>query len=518
MKSNYKKISLHFKTLFVSFILLFIIFSSIISADSNDRYDLITKNYFFEIPHIEKVTINDTIYDRVIMPDSPGSAIPGEPILPVHEVQLLLPTKTRVKEIDVILGERVFLGSDFNIEPSAEPVPLSMSNLAKLPKPNMEIYNSDDPFPDKTFKKIGTYSFRGYDVLVLVLHPIQYIPKNGELYYFREMTLSIKTTEKKLTNPLFRNTKDDEIELAKKIDNPLDIPFYTKKIINSLFPNNYDLLILTIDEFKDSFETLKETHDATGINTEIKTLRDISLFPDTVTPEDIRDFITEEYLYSGIEYLLIGGDNDIIPAKNLFFGEYNDRDVHGPSDLYYACLDGTYNFDGDNKWGESTDGENGEDVDLVAEVYVGRACVGSALEVNNFVDKTIEYIESDHYTNITLMVGERLSYEPITWGGDYMDEIINGSNANKQTTIGFPPSEYTIETLYERDWLDNDWPKSEIIDKITNYLLEILDQKELINYYKKGRILRKIKEFLSLDIHQDEIQRFNIDLKNLCIR
>ena len=52
----------------------------------------------------------------------------------------------------------------------------------------------------------------------------------------------------------------------------------------------------------------------------------------------------------------------------------------------------------------------------------------------------------------------------------------------------------------------------EVIDKITNYLLEILDQNELINYYKKGRILRKIKEFLH---HQDEIKKINIDFKNL---
>ncbi|MFX1337833.1 MAG: hypothetical protein ACFFDK_04430 [Promethearchaeota archaeon] len=55
----------------------------------------------------------------------------------------------------------------------------------------------------------------------------------------------------------------------------------------------------------------------------------------------------------------------------------------------------------------------------------------------------------------------------------------------------------------------------EVINKITNYLLEILDQNELINYYKKGRILRKIKEFLYQNTHQDEIKKINIDFKNL---
>ena len=467
MKSSHKKISLHFETLFICTILLTTMFSSItVSADGDDRHDQIAKKYSFKIPHIEKVKINDEIYDKVVMPDAPGIGNPGEPNLPVYEVQLLLPPKTEVKDIDVSIQERVFLGSGYNIEPSGEPVPMSMANLANPPEKNEEIYNSADLFPDELFTKIGTYSFRGYNVLVLVLHPIQYVPKAGKLYYFPEMTVSVNTFENKQTNLLFRNIKNDEVKLLKKIDNPLNIAFYVKKIIDFLPQNDYDLLILTTDEFKNSFEPLKEAHDSEGIKTEIKTLKDISLFPDDVTPEDIRDFIKDEYLNSGIEYVLIGGDDDIIPAKNLFFGEYNNVDIYGPSDNYYACLDGTYNYDGDKKWGESTDGEKGEDVDLVAEVYIGRASVGSISEVNNFIDKTKKYMESDDLSNVTLMVGEKLSHEPVTWGGDYMDEIINESNANMYTTLGFPPNKYTIETLYDRDWFDNDWPISEFIDII----------------------------------------------------
>jgi hypothetical protein len=55
----------------------------------------------------------------------------------------------------------------------------------------------------------------------------------------------------------------------------------------------------------------------------------------------------------------------------------------------------------------------------------------------------------------------------------------------------------------------------EVINKITNYLLEILDQNELINYYKKNRILKKIKEFLYKNTPQDDIKKIDIDLKKL---
>ncbi len=55
----------------------------------------------------------------------------------------------------------------------------------------------------------------------------------------------------------------------------------------------------------------------------------------------------------------------------------------------------------------------------------------------------------------------------------------------------------------------------DVIHKITKYLLEILDQNELINYYKKNRILRKIKEFLSKDTQRDEILKINIEFETL---
>jgi hypothetical protein len=304
----------------------------------------------------------------------------------------------------------------------------------------------------------------------MVLHPVQYISNSGELYYFKEMTVSIKTVEKNRINPLFRNIEKDQIEATKKVDNSLSVPYYTKKTAELLSSNDYDLLILTTSKFKDDFKPLKNAHDAEGITTEIKTLEDISLFPDSVTPEDIRDFIKDEYLNNGIEYVLIGGDDDVIPARYLWVQAWNGGDSDFiPSDMYYACLDGTYNYDGDERWGEPSDGKDGKDVDLIAEVYVGRACVGSTAEVDNFVDKTITYMASGGYSSgKSLMVGEKLWDVPETWGGDYMDEIINESNASWYTTLGIPSSQYTIDILYDRDWPNNYWSTLEIVTRINS--------------------------------------------------
>jgi hypothetical protein len=196
---------------------------------------------------------------------------------------------------------------------------------------------------------------------------------------------------------------------------------------------------------------------------------------DDVTSEDIRDFIRDEYIGAGIEYLLIGGDADMVPARDLWVEAWSGGDTtFMPSDLYYGCLDGPFDYNENGRWGEPDDGVNGGDVDLVAEVYVGRACVGSLQEVDNFVDKTIEYLDSGGYgTGPAEMVGEHLWDNPDTWGGDYMDELIDGSSAHGYTTVGLPSGEYTVTTLYDRDWPGHDWPKSEIINRINNGALLI---------------------------------------------
>jgi hypothetical protein len=475
MTKNKEK-SLHgCKAVFVTLTLIMLSLSAFAGTESEiDNNQVLTIAYSFDVPYVEKLSIDDNIYDKVILPGAPSIADPGEPCLPVKGAYILLPRNTQVSKIDVTSSEKVYLGSDFNIEPSGKPVPLSMANLAKPPEPDPSIYNSNDPFPDVLFTETGTYSLRGYDVLVLSLYPVQYVPAKGELFYFNKITVSVELVEDKTTNSLFRGLMNDKLEITKKVDNPAIVDTYTKKITACPVLGQYDFLILTTDEFKNSFKPLKNAHDSEGIKTEIRTLRDISLFPDSITPEDIRDFIRDEYLNSGIEYVLLGGDADTVLAKMLYVFGLDEGtkpyETEMPSDLYYACLDGPYNFDGDDKWGEPTDGEDGGDVDLLAEVYVGRACVDNIDDAERFVDKTIAYIYShqndDDYLKKFLFAGERLGDWGIaTWGGNYLDQLIDSSTDDGYSTTGIPSDKYEIVTLYDRN---NTWPTSEIITLIND--------------------------------------------------
>jgi len=469
MKKKHKCNILHIILVFTTVVLLLTTTWPVISAENKVNDNITEKKYFFDRPKIKNVIIQGTNYDEISISDGLGNFKPGEPNLPAIGVKLLIPQGSEIIDIHLKTGEKVYLGSNFNVKPNRAPIKLLEKNEPSKPFKNELIYNSKEVFPNKSFQIIGTHFFRGYKILILALYPVQYIPSSGDLFYFKDLTVSVKTEKNLDTNPLLRENENDENDLVKKIDNPEIIKTYSSipEKINS--NNDYDLLILTTEDLKNNFEPLKNIHDLNGMDTEIKTLRDISIFPGYVTPEDIREFIKEEYSNFGIEYVLIGGDNDVIPAKDLWVKAWNGGDTtFMPSDLYYACLDGTYNFDEDELWGEPEDGEYGNDVDLIAEVYLGRACVGNMEEVDNFVEKTISYIESGGYFDgNVLMVGEYLWDGPDTWGGDYMDEMINGSSAHYYTT-GIPSSIYNIDKLYDRDWQDNDWPKSEIINRINS--------------------------------------------------
>ena len=431
----------------------------------------VTVTYSFDIPLMEKLLIGGNLYDRVVLPGVSNAANPGEPCLPVKGAYILLPKDTRVDKISVEPNKMLYLGSGFNIEHAGKPIPLSMVKSAQFPEPDMEIYDSNDLFPGELFTEIGTYSFRGYDILVLELYPVQYVPNTGELYYYPDLTVYVETVEDGIDNILFRGLEKDELEIIKKIDNSDIIDTYIEKSSSEFsIDGSHDLLIITTNSLKDDFESLKEIHDAEGISTVIKTLSEIGCD----SPEDIRDYIRDAYINLGIEYVLIGGDVDVVPVKMLWvFGldeETTPYTTYMPSDLYYACLDGTYNYDGDEKWGEPTDGDYGGDVDLFAEIYIGRACVDNADEVNNFVDKTSSYIQSnnDEYLNEFLLVGERLgNYGIASWGGNYLDQLIDGSTDDGYTTLGIPSDKYNIRTLYDRD---GTWSKSEIIDFINDGL------------------------------------------------
>ncbi len=361
----------------------------------------------------------------------------------------------------MISDESVLLGDGYLIEPVPKPVRLSAGpDMAAVPTPDQTIYASAQPFPDAEFEYIGVQSFRGYQILTLKLRPVSYVPATGELRYSPHLRVVVETVQTGRVAPLYRGLLSDQAEVRAKVDNPQVARTYAATSTRG--PRSYDLLIITTPTLAPVFAPLKSYHDAHGMPTELHTTTDIG----SVNPDDVRDYISAAYASDGITYVLIGGDDDVIPAKDLYVSSLSGEIEYAmPGDIYYACLDGTYNYDGDARWGEPTDGPGGGDVDMVAEVYVGRAAVGDTIEAARFVNKTIWYLEGNHaYPNKVLLVGEYLGFGGVSdYAANTLEELIDGASTHGYTTVGIPSAEYDFDELFERDM---SWSQATLASRI----------------------------------------------------
>ncbi|HII07019.1 MAG TPA: hypothetical protein HA349_06825 [Methanotrichaceae archaeon] len=468
-------------------------FNWLVESKEDRSMKTINLKYSVEKPNLDKGL--EKHYNSVVVPGLSNSNIPGEPSVPFKTASILIPYGYEIKEIKVVPGKEEYLGNAY-IEPGQEPVPVGQIKRSfadeELTPPDERIYASEEPFPREVYSVAGIQNKKGYKILYLNLYPVRYIPKTNDVYYFDKFNVAVKTVaQRKLDSGSFRDLPQDRNEVSKMVDNPEHISTYVSdlKLTESspLLDGQYDYVIITSQALRDApgphnFTALASWKNSKGINSTIVTVEDIyTNYPGMDNQTQIRNFIRDAYQNNSLEYVLLGGDADgadvggesgdnIVPVRGLWAANSECNPPNIASDLYYACLDGDYDYNGNGIYGERYDGINGGDVDLLAEVYVGRAPVDSPEEMNNFVMKVIDYESSseDPYINEVWMVGEYLGFGGISdWGGNMKDEIKDDSCANGYCTVGFP-NDYSKSTLYDRDYSGNNWPKSELISIINS--------------------------------------------------
>ena len=436
-------------------------------------------------PVIGKIAIGEQEYDTVSIPGCDMYGAPGEPVLPVKTARILIPYGEEVRDIQVISGKEIYLG-EFYIEPGQEQVPISFTGPIAPTQPDEVIYNSDKPYPEEDYFEVSVQGMQGYQILILNLYPVKYVPKARKLSCFETMQVVVSTTAS-APSELFRGIPEDRAEVAEIIDNPDALSTYDPaKASNperSPLSPEYDYVIITNEALlgttgPSNFQALRDSKIANGLSATIVTTEWIyANYVGLDNQTEIRNFIIDAYSNWDTSYVLLGGDGDgadvggesgnaIIPARGFWTGLTGDECTppNIPADMYYSCLDGTFDHNGNGIYGEPWDGPDGGEVDLLAEVYVGRAPVDSSTEVSNFVKKTLAY-ESAAFVPKALMVGEYLGWIP--GGGDYKDEVKDGSANWSYTTVGFPQPPFAVDTLYDRDYPGN-WPAYVLIDRLNN--------------------------------------------------
>jgi peptidase C25-like protein/flagellar hook capping protein FlgD len=179
-----------------------------------------------------------------------------------------------------------------------------------------------------------------------------------------------------------------------------------------------EYLIVTSRSLRPEFMALARERSRNGIPSAVRSLESFaSEYPTAVDEADrLRRFLRDAHDHWATRWVLLGGDVEVIPPRFV-----TERDVLPErsfvSDWYYACLDGTWDSDGDGRFGELPfGGDPGDSPDLEPELFVGRAPVRGRAEARAFVEKTLAYERRppDGFANTTLMFAHRLVLDPFT--------------------------------------------------------------------------------------------------------
>ena len=364
------------------------------------------------------------------------------PSLPYRVVSVLLPQGEDVIAFRIEEGRTVELATSISLAPFRGHL-FNDGITRGVHIPADYAVGKDNMFPAWKVRHTGTYAWKGFRIATFEIYPLRYDVSTGRLTIIDGMTLVVDTAPGDPDRDAKRERHVDGFrerslsDVRRVVDNPLLATGYvfdditveqnTRAFLPSYMPglegSAVQYLIVTNEEMAPEFQRLADWKTKKGIPTVVRTVEWIEQNCRTGADlgETIRNFIREAYEKWGIEYVLLGGDTDVIPERLAYVSYYEGEFI--PTDMYYGCLDGTWNADGDDIWGEGYNfisDDPVDDADLYAEVYVGRFSASSISDAQLLVDKTIAYeAPSDTlYKSDFLLLGEVIQPDPYTPGED----------------------------------------------------------------------------------------------------
>ena len=417
----------------------------------------IEKIYHFDEYKLKE--IND--YHQIELTNSIQSALVGQPSLPWYAVSLLLPQGSEAESIEVICSDFIEIKTDKQLYPYQPSRAYSDTETKPFYK-DESLYSSKSDYPNENQGVFDTYYMNGYAIANTTFTPIKYMPSENKIYMAQTVKVKVNIKTAKSYDERMTSSRPEVINrLRKLVDNPEMIDNYRLDKTKSV--EGYELLIITSQEYVSAFEPYLTFYNDNDVRSNIVTTEQIYSSVEGVDNQDkIRNCIINEYQGCDIMMVLLGGDVDIVPYRG-FYGDVLSGGSHNidnniPADLYFAALDGSWNDDNDDKWGEI-----GED-DLYPEIGVARFPFNNEIQLNNMLNKTISYQTNPvlgEFRNV-ILAGEHLYDYPNTNGSDYLELIVGNHDDNGYYTVGIP-EDYNYTRLYAEE---GNWSAAKLRDAI----------------------------------------------------
>jgi hypothetical protein len=310
---------------------------------------------------------------------------PGSPLLPKQSAYFVIPYNNEVLNISVKDKDDAILPGSFNIHPGQMPVPFSDPLTLKIACPDAAIYATAALYPERDLTVYPSGVKSGFHIVGIDLYPIRCNPVSGKIVFTRSLTVAVEYGQSGQRREAYSLTPAQLAVFSRDVSdlviNPEDVRRFAPPTREGR-DDDIEYVIITSASLSSAYSSLADWRSRQGWRTAVV---DIGWIHDNYSGYDdqerIRNFLKECCETRGLIWVVLGGDADIVPVREAYLPYQGDPYL--ATDLYYADLDGTWDANGNHKYGEFT----GDRVDLFSDVFVGRIPAASDLNVANYFSK-----------------------------------------------------------------------------------------------------------------------------------
>ncbi len=417
-------------------------------------------------------------FHNVLIDDCVTLSNVGEPDLPVRILRFVIPAEMRVEDIIFSSGDVIELPGTHRVAPAQPGTPTGVE--PQWADANPDVYSIDELFPAERVEYLGDGYLGGHRIASVAVHPLQYAPLSGRLFLATDVSVELllapgadrsqprgrlsarsDETYRRMVRSIVVNPEDMSDGRASHAATDSDAKGFLPRYTPSLEGSGVEYVIITSEEFEPQFQDFADWKTRLGAPAVVRTLSwiDQNYTGGVDLPERMRLFIKDAYSSWGTTHVLLGGDTGVVP-KRLIKSLYQGGEMI-PADIYFSSLEGDWNDDGDELFGEGWGGVTvpGDSIDLYPDVFVGRAPVSDLVELETFISKCRAYVEEPqvHFTDRNLFLAEVLF--PYDWesGGFSLD----GATHIMEPVLDVFPEDLHLTKLYA-NYLD--FPESSALN------------------------------------------------------
>lgn len=332
--------------------------------------------------------------------------IPDEPALPLIPLNVLISSEKDFNGITVNCLKKPILD---NVVLAANPIPMKIGAFDEDIKVVQPLYE-DKVYPSNCIKYVSTTFVENNTLLNFLVCPFEYDAINKRLFFIEKIDLNIRLRPSVDRAIISQRNESMHSIIENLIINPDELDVFKKDVSRIGNEEEIEYVIITSSKLALAFQPLIRWKKMKGVRSKVISDGYIERHYEGATmQEKIKSCLYDFYKNRGLKYVLLGGDEVIVPAQGCYgivAGKTQDKNI--PTDLYYACFDGNFRWDGD---GDGIYGEIEDNIVMTPSVFVTRIPVRTAKDVAAFVSKLICYEQRpilNEWNDYILMSGKKL--------------------------------------------------------------------------------------------------------------